>query len=371
MPIPNADVSAIRAALHEFDRSLRASDELAGWEQNGAQLYAIEYEGRHYPPKKIISLATQFPVGKFTGGRVANGYLEARGFKIVRIKRGHANAATVLVSFERGRRYKRQADIHEPFGGSRQSGIAPSTQAPAIFIFTGESGEQFGYEDSFDNNGVFSYTGEGQVGDMKFTRGNLAIREHAKTGRSIHLFRALRKGSEHEYLGEFAYASHVFRTGRDKDGNERRVIVFNLVPVGLVADLEREPSLEEDEGDAGEVLSVEEARKRALAAASGEEERPGSSALRTLYRRSRAVSRYVLLRASGKCESCGSVAPFKRRNGKPYLEPHHTNRLSDGGLDHPRFVAALCPTCHREIHYGSEGPEKNRVLMLRLEQIEA
>jgi 5-methylcytosine-specific restriction enzyme A len=369
MPIPNADVSAIREALHEFDRSLRASDELAGWEQNGAQLYAIEYEGRHYPPKKIISLATQLPVGKFSGGRVANRYLAARGFKIVRILRRPAKVATVLVSFERGRRYKRKADIHKPFGGSGQSGIAPSRRAPAIFIFTGESGEQFGYEDSFDSNGVFSYTGEGQVGDMEFTRGNLAIREHAKTGRSIHVFRALPRGSEHEYLGEFAYANHAFRMGRDKNGSERRVIVFNLVPVGLVADFERETSLNEDKERV--VISFEEARRRALAAFGGEEGSSGRSALRTIYRRSKAVSDYVLLRASGKCESCGAMAPFKRKNGNPYLEPHHTNRLSDGGLDHPRFVAALCPTCHREIHYGSEGPEKNRALMLRLEHMEA
>jgi 5-methylcytosine-specific restriction enzyme A len=368
MPIPNADVSAIREALREFDRSLRASDEFAGWEANRAHLYAIDYEGNHYPPKKIISLATNYPVDKFSGGPEANGYLTARGFKIVEIRRPAGSPTPRFVRFEVGRRYNRRADIHVPFGGSRQSGVSPSRSSPAIFIFTGESGAQFGYEDSFDANGVFSYTGEGQVGDMKFTKGNLAIREHAKTGRSLHLFRSLSGGKGHEYLGEFAYANHAFRTGQDRNGNNRRLIVFHLVPVGLVTDALNE---QEDDVDTSSVVTLQEARKRALDAFAGEEGASGKSALRTIYRRSKRVSDYVLLRASGKCECCNSPAPFVRTNGMPYLEPHHTTRLSDGGLDHPRFVAALCPTCHREIHYGANGVQKNRAVALKVEALEA
>jgi hypothetical protein len=39
----------------------------------------------------------------------------------------------------------------------------------------------------------------------------------------------------------------------------------------------------------------------------------------------------------------------------PNLEPHHIRRLADGGPDHPRWVAALCPTCHRRVHHGVDG----------------
>jgi 5-methylcytosine-specific restriction protein A len=86
-----------------------------------------------------------------------------------------------------------------------------------------------------------------------------------------------------------------------------------------------------------------------------------------LYRaRSGAVRRYVLARADGACEACGDPAPFSKRNGTPYLKPHHTRRLSDGGPDHPRWVAAVCPNCHREVHHGTEGEEKNRTLQARL-----
>jgi hypothetical protein len=86
------------------------------------------------------------------------------------------------------------------------------------------------------------------------------------------------------------------------------------------------------------------------------------SSIRTLYKRSKAVKDYVLMRAGGQCEACKKKAPFVRANGTPYLEPHHTTRLSDGGADHPRYVGAICPDCHREIHYGKDGVEKNKDL---------
>jgi 5-methylcytosine-specific restriction protein A len=61
---------------------------------------------------------------------------------------------------------------------------------------------------------------------------------------------------------------------------------------------------------------------------------------------------------------------FFRRNGQPYVEPHHLNRLADGGPDHLRFVAAVCPTCHRRVHYGSEGDDYNLQVSKRILQVE-
>jgi 5-methylcytosine-specific restriction protein A len=90
--------------------------------------------------------------------------------------------------------------------------------------------------------------------------------------------------------------------------------------------------------------NLEEARKRAIEAVYDSGNESGGMALRKLYRRSKRVKDYVLLRAGGICESCHQAAPFKRKNGSAYLEPHHTTRVSDGGLDHPRYVAALCPS---------------------------
>lgn len=90
--------------------------------------------------------------------------------------------------------YNRRKDIHGLYGGNWQSGICPSSKYPYIFIFSGKSGEQHGYEDGWDNDNVFSYTGEGQSGDMSFTRGNLAIRNHLNQGKRVFLFESAGKG---------------------------------------------------------------------------------------------------------------------------------------------------------------------------------
>ena len=89
----------------------------------------------------------------------------------------------------------------------------------------------------------------------------------------------------------------------------------------------------------------------------------GSRERRTVtYHRSEAVKVYVLRRADGICEGCQQPAPFRTKKGRPYLEPHHIRRVADGGPDDPRWVAALCPNCHREVHHGEKGDDLNRRL---------
>lgn len=361
MAITPVDASLIKSACRVFDENLRGTPEFSGWQHSKAQRYALGFEGRNYPPKKIISLATGTPVSSFSGGRESNEYLTALGYKIVPLA-----ASKLIAQFTVGKDYDRKTEIHDPFGGSGQSGIAPSNVAEAIFLFTGESGCQYGYEDTdgFDQNGfaVFSYTGEGQVGDMEFTRGNRAVREHSNDGRALHLFRSLGKGKKNKYLGEFVYAGHMDARGPDRNGVERNLIVFQLVSVETAFVLE---STDEPESEAGSSSqkTLAQARTLALSAASANGGGAGQAALRTLHKRSKAVKDYVLMRANGVCESCQVPAPFVRGDGTPYLEPHHTTRLSDGGADHPRHVAAICPTCHRHIHYGKDGRFKNAELM--------
>lgn len=266
------------------------------------------------------------------------------------------------VAFEIGQVYDRRTDIHKPFGGSRQSGISPSAQTPAVFIFSGESGKQFGYVDHFDEYGVFHYTGEGQVGDMQLIGGNRAILEHAREGRSLHLFKALGKKAGkslgQRYIGEFACADFTWEMGPDREGNTRKIVVFHLVPIDRVVEAVIEESSQEDLP-----TTLAAARKLAIEAMETGQGAGAGSTLRNIYKRSAQVKHYVLLRAEGLCEACGEPAPFLRKDGTPYLEPHHINRLSDGGLDHPLFIGAVCPDCHREIHYGAAGQEKNELLM--------
>lgn len=72
----------------------------------------------------------------------------------------------------------------------------------------------------------------------------------------------------------------------------------------------------------------------------------------TQYSRDFAVKAWVLKRANGRCECCNKDAPFSRADGQPYLEVHHVRQMADKGADTISNAVALCPSCHREIHYG-------------------
>ncbi|MFZ6757599.1 HNH endonuclease [Undibacterium sp. Ji50W] len=76
------------------------------------------------------------------------------------------------------------------------------------------------------------------------------------------------------------------------------------------------------------------------------------------------VVRAALLRANGQCEmpSCREV-PFHRDDNSIYLEVHHIVSLSEEGNDSLDNVAALCPNCHRELHFGiNRIIKKNEIL---------
>ena len=72
----------------------------------------------------------------------------------------------------------------------------------------------------------------------------------------------------------------------------------------------------------------------------------------TLYYRDPKVRAWVLQRADDHCELCDTLAPFFTENNVAYLESHHIIMLSEGGNDTPDNTAALCPNCHRNLHYG-------------------
>jgi len=72
-----------------------------------------------------------------------------------------------------------------------------------------------------------------------------------------------------------------------------------------------------------------------------------------VFRRNPDVIAEVLERANGYCESCKDYAPFKRaRDKSPFIEVHHRTPLSRGGKDTVANAIALCPNCHRKMHYG-------------------
>lgn len=61
----------------------------------------------------------------------------------------------------------------------------------------------------------------------------------------------------------------------------------------------------------------------------------------------------ALARAEDQCEmpKCKSQL-FQRDDDRSYLEVHHIVPLGEGGDDTLINAAALCPSCHRELHFG-------------------
>lgn len=135
------------------------------------------------------------------------------------------------IPFIPGQIYNRRNEIHALYVGNWQGGICPSSQYPYIFIFSGKSGHQHGYQDGWDNPNVFSYTGEGQIGDMQFTRGNLALRDHLQNGRRVFLFESVSKGYV-KFVSEVEVFDADYFETHDSTGSVRVGIKFFFKRIG-------------------------------------------------------------------------------------------------------------------------------------------
>jgi len=288
----------------------------------------------------------------------------ADGSRVTKLSKGWYYAPRVLdvssVPEDAGRlsigaNYNRW-ELHDVFGGQRYSGISTPRDHPLVFVFTGESGETYGYEDEFLDDDTFLYTGEGAEGDMEMTGGNRAIRSHREDGETLHLFEDTEFPWIVTYLGEFEYVDHRWETLEDETDQQRRAIRFRLAPAGGT-------EVEIQNGGPGS-LTMEELYEKGKQGSETTE--PSTSGGRS-YKRSTVVREFALRAANGVCQGCGGDAPFVDRSGEPFLEVHHLHRRSDGGPDEPENVIAVCPNCHREVHHGREGDELNRLLIERAE----
>ena len=72
----------------------------------------------------------------------------------------------------------------------------------------------------------------------------------------------------------------------------------------------------------------------------------------TQFQRDTQVKAWILKQAEGICECCNQAAPFNGPDGRPYLEVHHVRKLAEKGADSTENAVAVCPNCHRELHYG-------------------
>ncbi len=254
-------------------------------------------------------------------------------------------------NYKIGEDYNRRQDIHSKYKGNQQAGISTSKNSPFVFLFTGDAGKKFGYSDHW-KDGIFHYTGAGRRGDMTFDHYNKPVRDHAQDGRDLLLFKMQGKGKPCQFMGQFSCTGYNIKRIPDEDGSMREGIIFQLRNV--------DEEVELDDFVYSDIISnssLTELRDKAYAAVSNTKKSSTSEGKRTYFERNVSIKAYVLSRSEGFCECCGIPAPFKKKDGTPYLEPHHIRKLSDKGMDHPRMIAAITPNCHRKIHYGINGAE--------------
>ncbi|MFH1723241.1 MAG: HNH endonuclease [Elusimicrobiota bacterium] len=276
-------------------------------------------------------------------------------------RRGVGAGRKAMIPFAPGKEYVRR-EVHHALGGQAQYGISTPARHPVILLFSGPSGGKHGWFDRWTEDGFYLFAGEGQKGEAGLAKGNLAVENHWKDGKDLHLFEQLGRGRV-KYVGQMAFVGRHTQYGRDSRGKTRKDIVFELAPIQDIVGVEEDPAsrsrIEQLWKESPDTL-------RSEALGDGPDARTPPERKARVCQRSERIKIYARKRAGGRCEGCGAAAPFADRRGRPYLEVHHMRRLSDGGPDHPRYLAALCPNCHRRAHLSKEAPELNRVLLERV-----
>ncbi|MFW0179050.1 YDG/SRA domain-containing protein [Rothia sp. P7208] len=148
-------------------------------------------------------------------------------------------------------------EVATEYGGATQGGIQPSRKSKNIMLYSDlTSARKHGYNFDGADGDFYYYTGEGQQGDQKFTRGNKAILNHIEKGCALRLFEtvdASRPGEkQHRYVGEYRIDKtepyHVEEKVPDSTGNLRKVIVFHLVAIDSAGSLFSAPEQKDKNG---------------------------------------------------------------------------------------------------------------------------
>jgi hypothetical protein len=93
--------------------------------------------------------------------------------------------------------------------------------------------------------------------------------------------------------------------------------------------------------------------------------------VRREFVRNPIIAAAAIARAQGRCETPNCTMPlFRRPDGSAYLEVHHVLPMSEGGYDAVMNTAALCPSCHRELHYGISKDDRRATLLAELARTE-
>lgn len=256
-----------------------------------------------------------------------------------------------LPRFNPGETYER-SELHDRFGGKRQSGIAPSAEYPLVFLFTGSSGERYGYEDEIRDDGTVIYTGEGREGRMTYDHGNRAIGDHENEDRELHLFQNNGEGMV-EYVGQFRCTDWFRQDLPDVNGETRSAIRFQLEPVDeeVSEGGSREPSTAEPSGPGEPEMEGESLPEDVELPVGNQTPERREITQDSIDRDERLVRRLKAL-YDDTCQVCGDRR--RQSSSEGFSNVHHLMPLGapHNGPDVPENVLVVCPNHHEDFENG-------------------
>lgn len=220
------------------------------------------------------------------------------------------------------------------------------------------------YDDQWTDDGILNYTGMGTENDQNINFAqNKTLTIAKREGIKVYLFESY-KDNEYYYDGEVELVGAPFQTDEaDINGVIRKVIKFPLRRIdqlkSLIFDIEDIEKSEHEKAKEVRKYNSAEIKNRARIA---ESEIVSTKEVKTVYReRNQYISEYTKERANGICDLCGKDAPFKDKNGRPYLESHHVITLAENGPDAIYNTVAICPNCHKKIHVLHQKEDINKL----------
>ncbi len=263
-----------------------------------------------------------------------------------------------------GEKYS-NSEIANTFKCSNMGGMRRSHETNSLVLIAKHNNPL--YDDQWSDDGILNYTGMGTVGDqsIEFSQ-NKTLAIAASEEIKVYLFESY-ADNEYYYAGEVELAGSIFTSEEiDAEGKLRKVIKYPLrrkdKKSNIIVDIEAVQQSEKEKVKEVQRHSIEEIKEKAKTI---ETKNVSSKEVKTVYReRNQYIAEYTKERSKGICDLCGKEAPFKEKNGRPYLESHHVITLADGGPDGIYNTVAICPNCHRRIHVL-----KNREDIEKLENI--
>lgn len=265
--------------------------------------------------------------------------------------------------FETGNQYERSELLK--FIGSKQpqSGILWNKEGSDTIIITtgGRHTKRVSYSDSLQPDGSWIYTGQGEKGDQNpYSFANSLLTNLDKkillfTTREPTAKEVRERGNnkkQYQFEGLFKTVEWKIETQTEGKRIGDKLVKYVLQPIEELEEINLpiQDPLENIFLEPSEFYTI----RAKILSNSDKSTKPNAVVLTEYKNRSIEVKKYALLRSNGKCENCEKDAPFVNSNNIPFLEVHHIFSLSDDGPDHPINVAAICPNCHREAHYGKE-----------------